>query len=330
MKKGIIIIVLITLSLILFKPPKINASTVWSEDWAQLLPTLTRVDYNDCSTTSNYANGRPYCTKAMEMDYNEITTGIGTRPFVSTTTSMTIGTNGYVITVPTQKVKPGYLYNVNFYVCSNKNLSNANHDINMGQLATKNNYNTYAQTTSTNLPNVPGIEGNIKFNFCNKVSALIVPDMESVFLNYRITSNSTITSVYVSTIAVEISEMGIYTSELEKVIENSGFATSESVEQVQDSVNRVEEAITGEHDYNNTPSEELEGKEDLDNLKEKEEELLGNLDFSGADNLEITIEPESASFIWQVVDALRSMSGKIVLLITSILGLGIIKMILNR
>ena len=171
----------------------VKASTEWVDDWAQLLPNLTRVDYNDCSTTSNYGNGRPYCTKSMEMDYNVLTTGIGTRPFVSTTTSMNIGTNGYVITVPTQKVKPGYLYNVNFYVCSNKNLSSATHDINMGQLATKNNYNIYAQTTSTNLPNTPGNVENdsISFNTCNKVSALIVPDMESVFLNYRITSSST-------------------------------------------------------------------------------------------------------------------------------------------
>lgn len=82
--------------------------------------------------------------------------------------------------------------------------------------------------------------------------------------------------------------------------------------------------------YNNNPSETIDGKDDMDDLTDAESGLINNLDFSGAEDIDITINAESSAFIWQIVNQLRQMNGAIVLLMTSILGLGIIKMILNR
>lgn len=325
MKKGIIIVVLITLSLILFKPPKINASM--APGWASELPALGRADYKSCSG-SNTCN----TVQTTIVDYFESPTIL--RSFIAHESwNMDIGNNGYVITTPTGTTKTGYLYQIDYYICSNKVLTadtitpsiyvaDYSDSVNPG--------NTYNLTARAALGTEPIIDGGRTFNSCYKYSGLVVPENDYVWSMFRIRSSNVISDVYLSLIATEVKELGLYTSTLESIIDNSGFATSESVEEVQESVDRVEEAITGDYEYNDTPSEELEGKEELDDLKDKEEELLGNLDFSGAEDIEITIEPETASFIWQIVDSLRGMSGKIVLLITSILGLGIIKMILNR
>lgn len=92
----------------------------------------------------------------------------------------------------------------------------------------------------------------------------------------------------------------------------------------------INQTLTGEQNYNKDASEEIEGKEEINNYNQKEEELFSNLNFEGIGNNEITINPNTSSFIWQIVEKLRGMNGKIILLMTSILGLGIIKMILNR
>ena len=47
MKKGIIIVVLITLSLILFRPTKINATQ--ANSWAYNLQEITRADFKSCT-----------------------------------------------------------------------------------------------------------------------------------------------------------------------------------------------------------------------------------------------------------------------------------------
>ncbi|MBQ2350052.1 MAG: hypothetical protein II393_02130 [Cytophagales bacterium] len=93
---------------------------------------------------------------------------------------------------------------------------------------------------------------------------------------------------------------------------------------------QINNTIDQDHTYNNNPSETIDGKQDMDDLKDAEQGLMEDLDFSGVEDIDITINAEASSFIWQIVEQLRQMNGAIVLLITSILGLGIIKMILNR
>lgn len=79
-----------------------------------------------------------------------------------------------------------------------------------------------------------------------------------------------------------------------------------------------------------TEGEEIEGQEDINNYEQAESDLMESLDFSAVDDLDITINADTSSFIWQIVERLRQISSKIVLLFTSVLGLGLIKMILNR
>ena len=91
----------------------------------------------------------------------------------------------------------------------------------------------------------------------------------------------------------------------------------------------LQDTLDQDAEYN-TDGEEIEGQQEIDDYKAAEENVLDSLDFSAAEDLDITINASTSSFIWQIVERLRQISSKIVLLFTSILGLGLIKMILNR
>lgn len=92
----------------------------------------------------------------------------------------------------------------------------------------------------------------------------------------------------------------------------------------------LQDTLEQDHDYNNNASETIQGQDKLNEMEQTESQIFDSLDFSGVEDLDITIDTNSASFIWEIVNRLRQISSKIVLLMTSILGLGIIKMILNR
>ena len=96
-------------------------------------------------------------------------------------------------------------------------------------------------------------------------------------------------------------------------------------------IDELNNTLNQDTTYNNNSSENLtQEKNKMNEYKNKEETLMNSLDFSQVDDLNITINPNASSFIWEIVNRLRGMNGAIVLLMTSILGLGIVKMILNR
>lgn len=303
MKKGIIIIVLITLSLILFKPPKINAAEITVSSWGQKVNyEIYWLDDRGTETlqsdwvTSNFTN---FCPKG-------IVCGLTTNWLYLKLGSSLSSANTYTINfdewITTRKTEDFYNNNLTFKLVAS----------NTGE---------YEGSSSSFIRNL-ACQAGLQEGTTSKVSfsCSFTPTQSINYLYLRITyDNKNIPFTSFGATKPKI----IYDNSTTDAINNQTTI-------IQNQTNAIIEAITGEHEYNDTASEELQGKEELDNLKEKEEELLGNLDFSGVENIEITIEPETANFIWQIVEALRSINGKIVLLITSILGLGIIKMILNR
>lgn len=85
-----------------------------------------------------------------------------------------------------------------------------------------------------------------------------------------------------------------------------------------------------DHTYDNTPSEDINGTSELNDYSSQEDQLMNSLDFNMTVMDDITINPQASAYIWNIADRLRGINGKIILLMTSILGLGIIKMVLNR
>lgn len=93
---------------------------------------------------------------------------------------------------------------------------------------------------------------------------------------------------------------------------------------------KTNEILSKDHKYNTDPSQSTENeKQQMENYEQEEDSLRKGLDLN-IEESEITINPEANTFIWSIVDKLRGMSPKIVLLFTSVLSLGIMKMVLGR
>lgn len=93
---------------------------------------------------------------------------------------------------------------------------------------------------------------------------------------------------------------------------------------------KTNEILSKDHNYNTNPSQNTENeKQEMENYEQEEDNLRNGLDLS-IEESEITINPNANNFIWETINKLRGMSSKIVLLFTSVLSLGLIKMILGR
>lgn len=110
-----------------------------------------------------------------------------------------------------------------------------------------------------------------------------------------------------------------------------GFRCYSSATQEQiDAINNVDETLKQNHEYNNNASEDTSEQEnEINNYEQQEDSLRNSLNLDIEDS-EITINPEANNFIWETINKLRGMSSKIVLLFTSVLSLGLMKMILGR
>ena len=101
-------------------------------------------------------------------------------------------------------------------------------------------------------------------------------------------------------------------------------------EQINQSITNTNTIMNQNHTYNNNPSENITGQNNVNEMTNAEENLMNNLDFSGASEVNVSINPNSSNFIWNIVNRLREINPAIITLMTSILGIGIFKLILNR
>lgn len=92
----------------------------------------------------------------------------------------------------------------------------------------------------------------------------------------------------------------------------------------------IKNEISKEHEYNNNASKDTtEQENEINNYEQQEDSLRNSLNLD-IEESEITINPNANNFIWDTINKLRGMSSKIVLLFTSVLSLGLMKMILGR
>ena len=101
-----------------------------------------------------------------------------------------------------------------------------------------------------------------------------------------------------------------------------------------DNQNQNTNTIMGElnqtQEYNQTVDTNQIGANETLQAGQLEDQLINATDFNGSLLDGITINPNASSFIWTIVDGLRNMNIAIVTLFTSIMGMGIIKLVLNR
>ena len=226
--------------------------------------------------------------------------------------------------------KSGYLYNLQYYACSSAkvNYETVDTTLFLGSNATQNaqriNNISYQTSSVTGLSSNPSDSSNTKFNYCHQVNVLFVPSVDSLqWLGMRYTAKNSSFSTYLYEFGYNINELGLYTNTVKNIIEESNG-------NVEAAVDKVNETLNQEHNYNQNESVSTEEEKNKFNNFEQEEDTLRNGLNLDIENTEITINPEANTFIWNVVNRLRGMSGKIVLLFTSVLSLGIMKMILGR
>lgn len=311
MKKGKIITLAILITLVGLTEVKAASLTNWVEG----LPNLSRVQMYECQTNNNCYQ------KSVEMQ--GITTETLIRNFAINPNAMTLDAGGVSIQTNVNELKEGYLYLTNYYVCANKSLDNVNaliYNADYGEPGKAN--TTYNSTSISSLSNIPG-NGDHTFTSCKQYSGLYVPNKANNWATLRLKNSSSSGGWYFSLLAVENKELGIYSDTIRQIVENANGNVEQAVDRVNDTLNQ-------DHNYNTEPSKSTTEEENkIDDYETQEDNLREGLNLE-IDNSEITINPNANTFIWQTIDKLRGISGKIVLLFTSVLSLGLIKIVLGR
>lgn len=84
-----------------------------------------------------------------------------------------------------------------------------------------------------------------------------------------------------------------------------------------------------DHSYNNNASDTVPNSSDINSVINQENTLRSDLDLD-VSTLDIQLNTDATTWIWGIVNNIRTINGKITLLFTTILSLAIIKMVLNR
>ena len=323
MKKGMIILLIISL-VILSGLIRVKATT--NDGWLyNVKNNIQNTHFYDLGSGTNYTW------------YDSILSGIqldesgNNWNFFHPEKAHTIASNGLMYSFYSgTSFKTGYLYNLQYYACSSAkvNYDTVDTTLFLGSNATQNaqriNNITYQESSVTGLSSYPSESSTTKFNYCHQVNVLFVPSVDSLqWLGMRYTAKNSSFSTYLYEFGYNISELGLYTETIKALVESANG-------NVEQAVDRVNETLNQNHEYNNNASQNTENeKQEMENYEQEEDSLRNGLDLN-IEESEITINPEANTFIWNIVDRLRGMSGKIVLLFTSVLSLGIMKMILGR
>lgn len=235
-----------------------------------------RTFFTDCtsSNTCNTSLGSTITSYSFPYSVDYITKSIAT--VTSNDGYVSIGTAGIVILNQDSKInlKSGYLYTINYFVCSNANLGSGI-QWNIYSAVQSNQATIYSQiinesTIGLNNSSLTDIQAT---NYCRLFSSLIVPNSDSVntAIHFRKPSG-TASTTRINLIGVEVIENGIYSSTvasaIQSVINSSGLATASNINEVKSAVNGVSQQVTALNDSIEDQTEQQQ---------ENHEELMNTL-----------------------------------------------------
>lgn len=337
MKKGMIIVFGILTVLTGLSKVNAQSTTEWGGNVEQGFTDLYMYDL----TSTSYSQLGLSLDQFQRYGTNDILTSYGNA------NKTTLGPNGTMLAFDlNQRTMNGYLYSITVYQCATSEIYSGNTiaDLFVGAYPI-NVASRPANTTMYQATNINRLKGEDLY--CYMTTSLFVPNTntDNSWIGLRLrASGANIPNIYMRAYGFTIKEMGIYNETIKDTIKNSGFATAQSVAEVNTSVNQVKQEVaelnnsvdqtnnilTQDHNYNKNESQSTQGqKQEIDNYEKEEDNLRNKLNLN-IENTEISVNPNANNFIWEVVNKLRTMSGKIVLLFTSVLSLGIMKMILGR
>lgn len=314
MKKGIIILT-ITIGLLILLSDEVKADSLytniyntWYSDQAHnnILPTNDEFQYYE--PTANYSGigtltyyGRSF-TKSGDYDYVQI-------PYLITgrfwTTASTFSDREIVCKwEQLQDAIGNYYYEP--YDCTYYGTGNYSSPVDIDFTFTASLYNSNGNQSAC----------EVKNGFIN---CQLEPNVGYDMLVIRYSQSGASTSS--TPIRMNIGRVnGLYKTANSQIIENQ-----ESI------INNQQQILEQNATYENTPDQDLTNEtQEIEQYHQAEENLINSLDLNMSVMDGISINPNASSYIWSIVERLRMINPAIILLMTSILGMGIIKMVLNR
>lgn len=151
-------------------------------------------------------------------------------------------------------------------------------------------------------------------SYAGNVYNFSCPIQSNNISGYRIVLNANSDLDY----TISMANLSVYnTDTTQAIIENQNQNTQAIIEQ--------------NATYEDTPNKDLTNEtQEMNDFENAEQGLINSLDFNMTIMDGITINPNASAYIWQIVERLRQINPAIILLMTSILGMGIIKLVLNR
>ena len=186
---------------------------------------------------------------------------------------------------------------------------------------------TTSNLTPNNISSFKCFATNVNNNYQMTITCNFVPltDIKKIWIE-QLHPNCGTSTNYFNTYHPKINS----NSSTEQSINNQTEVIIDKSNEIINEQNKTNEILSKDHEYNTEPSESTESqKQEMENYEKEEDSLRNGLDLN-IEESEITINPEANTFIWNTVDKLRGMSPKIVLLFTSVLSLGLMKMVLGR
>lgn len=313
MKKGIILAVILILSIII--PNKIKADTYvrgidtpWKNGSGTLLPKNGPYHYD--TKTSNSSGGANqayqvsefYLNSSEQVDITTIKGGTVEIPFYISATVVK-GQSSEVYTC-TEYKQSGNMYTCNYLLPSTINGDYYVPQINVWTMIVYN--NGYTDMCTIDLANnkircpIAQMSGNNKIWFIQVRTQVYYTD------NYP-------SQYYFVGLGDKVN---LFKNDFVSLEENNN--------------NNTQSILDANTTYDTNSTAYTNETTTINDMEQAQDQLMDSLDFSIMDDLNITVNPNASTFIWEIANRLRSMNGAIVLLITSMLSMGIIKMVLNR
>lgn len=216
-----------------------------SPEWSSSLPQLQQTLMFDCTGTNT-------CNTQIGMtQYTEALSDASERRFVLNSSDINILGNGVVVMSNSGNLKSGYIYQVNYYLCSQTSLNPSGSSFYITAIDYSNpgvKHNTYELFSSSALSGTPFTSNGQTFSACRKFESLIVPNGNYNWVGIRLKNIPNLD--FLSTIALEINELGIYSDSIRTIVNevvtanNANLATSTQLETATTQIEEAQQITT--------------------------------------------------------------------------------------
>ena len=252
--------------------------------------------------------------------------------YYATQSTVSTGTNGISFAVTMDNMMLANHYYRLVYVVTN------GMEATCGAPASWNNQLRFSYTASNSMTNTvtyersgTNIGNSLELGYTNPVKActyfhIIKPSQNVIFMNLPVNTTSATNTMW-HFYGYYIEDLGDADSLTATDLENSISDLQSAL--ITNQTNNTNAILNQNHTYNNNASDTVPNQSDINTVLSQQNTLSNSLNLS-TNAIDVQLNTNATTWIWGIVNNIRTINGKITLLFTTILSLAIIKMILNR